>query len=227
TPARWFASSPCACPTSTTCSAARGRSASTPATAWGATTRSTPTACSWPSPSGGPAPISTVWPGWWRVRGRGSRHEAGRDRHAHDLRALAGGPAGVLATPDRRPRDPDRGAAPRCRCSALAARAARGGRAGDRPPLQQPVEEELRPRHGLLPAWLVHDEVQPEAQRAGRGTPWARPPASAPGRRVRAGCARAHVAVGARTGRDRRAAARLTPAERGLARRARGAAPHP
>ena len=45
---------------------------------------------------------------------------------------------------------------------------ARAQRARGRPPLRQPVAAELRDRHGLLPARLVHDEVQPEAQRVGR-----------------------------------------------------------
>src|SRR5256885_1192012 len=48
--------------------------------------------------------------------------------------------------------------------------------AGDRPPLQQPLEEELRPRHGLLPARVVHDEAQPEGERAGGRAPRARAP---------------------------------------------------
>ena len=50
------------------------------------------------------------------------------------------------------------------------ARGAAGGlRARDRPPLQPDLAAELRPRHGLLPARLVHDEAQPAPQRAGRG----------------------------------------------------------
>ena len=48
-----------------------------------------------------------------------------------------------------------------------AARAARDERARRRPPLRQPVAAQLRRRHRVLPARLVHDEVQPEAQRVG------------------------------------------------------------
>ena len=53
--------------------------------------------------------------------------------------------------------------------SAAARRAAappRGRGARDRPPLQPAVEAQLRPRHRLLPARLVHDEAQPQAARA-------------------------------------------------------------
>ena len=52
TPARWCASSPCGCPTSTGCSSAPAPRASTPATASATPTRSTRTACWWRSPSG-------------------------------------------------------------------------------------------------------------------------------------------------------------------------------
>ena len=64
---------------------------------------------------------------------------------------------------------------------------ARAQRARGRPPLRQPLPAELRDRHGLLPARLVHDEVQPEAQRVGRppaglrGAPPARPGRGRPG----------------------------------------------
>ena len=47
-------------------------------------------------------------------------------------------------------------------------RAARGLRAGDRAPLRRPLQAQLRPRLGLLPARLVHDEAQPAPARARR-----------------------------------------------------------
>ena len=60
-----------------------------------------------------------------------------------------------------------------------AAEAAGDRRAGDRPPLQPALQAQLRPRHGLLPARLVHDEAQPEAARARRGAAGQRAPAPA------------------------------------------------
>src|SRR6202000_943806 len=58
----------------------------------------------------------------------------------------------------------------------------RGPRAGARPPLQPAEPAELRPRFGLLPARLLHDEAQPAADRAGRGAarPRPRPPGAGP-----------------------------------------------
>ena len=55
---------------------------------------------------------------------------------------------------------------------------ARGLRARARAPLRQPLQAQLRPRLGLLPARLVHDEAQPAPARARRGA--ARPRAPAP-----------------------------------------------
>ena len=57
---------------------------------------------------------------------------------------------------------------PNDRAARDAAGAARDERTRRRPPLRQPVAPELRRRYGVLPARLVHDEVQPEAQRMGR-----------------------------------------------------------
>ena len=88
-------------------------------------------------------------------------------------------------------------------------------------------QAQLRPRHGLLSARLVHDEAQPEAARARRGAARARAPAPAPGAGARAGRAAADVGAAGRAGRDRRAAARLAAAVRRLPRRARGRAAHP
>ena len=85
-----------------------------------------------------------------------------------------------------------------------AGRAARAQRARGRPPLRQPEPAQLRRRHGLLSARLVHDEVEPEAQRVGGPAARLRRPPPARPRRDRAGHPRA--AVGARGGarRDQR-----------------------
>ena len=99
--------------------------------------------------------------------------------------------------------------------------AAGGRRAGDQPPLQPALEAQLRPRHRLLPARLVHDEAQPEAARAGRRAagPRAAAPAAAPA--PRPGRAAADVGAPARARRGRRPPARLAAAvSAGLARRA-------
>ena len=64
-----------------------------------------------------------------------------------------------------------------------AAAAAGGGRDRPGPPLHQPVDAEHVDRHELLPARVVHDEVQPQAERAARRAAGLRRPASAPGRR--------------------------------------------
>ena len=65
-------------------------------------------------------------------------------------------------------------------------------RARGRPPLRQPVAAQLRGRHGLLPARLVHDEVQPQAQRVGGAPAGLREPAPAwpptPSPRGRSSC---------------------------------------
>src|SRR3712207_6858106 len=47
---------------------------------------------------------------------------------------------------------------------------------------QRALQEELRSRHGLLPARLLHDEAQPQAPRARGGAGGVQPPASASGR---------------------------------------------
>ena len=101
-------------------------------------------------------------------------------------------------------------------------RAAGDRRAGDRPPLQPALEAQLRPRHRLLPARLVHDEAQPEAARAGRRAAGPRPPAPAPAPAPRPGRAAADVGAAVRAGGDRRPPARLAAAERRLPRRAGG-----
>ena len=90
---------------------------------------------------------------------------------------------------------------------ARAAGAARDERARRRPPLRQPVAAQLRGRHRVLPARLVHDEVQPEAQRVGRPPAGLRQPPPAGTRRDRAGHPPAAVGARARPGRDLRACA--------------------
>ena len=72
----------------------------------------------------------------------------------------------------------------------VAARPARARRARGRPPLRQPVAAQLRGRHGLLPARLVHHEVQPQGQRVGRAAARLRPPPPDGPRRRRPGHAR-------------------------------------
>ena len=123
----------------------------------------------------------------------------------------------------RRPRG--RRPAPRAPAPQRAAAAARGLRAGARAPLRQPLQAQLRPRLGLLPARLVHDEAQPARCTSGSrrcpGTPGCtrcRPPEHAQG------ALELHVQPGARAGRGLRPAARLAAAERRLARRAGGRA---
>ena len=101
------------------------------------------------------------------------------------------GPAGVDAAAARRSRR--RGAAElRARGAAAAARD-RGARA--RPALHGALDAHVRHRHRLLSARLLHDEAQPEGQRARRRAAGLPRPAPAPGRGGRAGRARAHVAA--------------------------------
>src|SRR6476659_1333936 len=99
-----------------------------------------------------------------------------------------------------------------------AAAPARDRRAGDRPPLQPALAAELRPRHRLLPARLLHDEAQPPPQRTGRGAARARPPASRPGPAPGPGRARADVPAAGVSGGDLRAASRQPAALGRLAR---------
>ncbi len=153
------------------------RPASTPATAWGATTPSTRTACWSRSPSAARARRSTRWPGSCPATAwRRSREHVPTSRHEDDLREVPRGPPRVHPAARRRPRDRRRRrAAARVRAPLRPGPAAGDLRARDRPPLQRAVEEELRPRHRLLPARVVHDEAQPEAARAGRGAARATP----------------------------------------------------
>ena len=165
-----------------------------------------------------------------RSRHRGPRARTGRpvagatplqrDR-ADDLREGRPGPPRVRRARARRPR----ATADELLPAALPARA-------EPPRLPEVTEPELvrhyvnlsqaqlRPRLGLLPARLVHDEAQPAPARARRGAARPRAPAPAAAPRARAGRARADVEPRARARRDRRPAARLAAAQRRLARRA-------
>ena len=105
-----------------------------------------------------------------------------------DLRAVLPGPPRLLAARVRRARDRSR--ARSCRAAHLRAdarRAARGVGGRRRPPLLAAEPDELRRGHALLPARLLHDEVQPEDQRGHGAAARLRPaaPAHARGRRAR------------------------------------------
>ena len=100
-------------------------------------------------------------------------------------------------------------AAPPARADPRPARGERGGRGA---PLHADLAVELRDRPGLLPARLVHDEVQPAGQR-GRGAA-ARlcQSASVPaGRRWPRGRCELHLGAGAVPGGDQRAGPRHAP----------------
>ena len=130
----------------------RARTASTPATRSAATTRGWTTRCSSRSPRSARRPTSTASPRCSaRVKLIYEKSQAGPPRAArsprHDL-PRAGGP---------RRAPPRRAAAP-----------ARARRARARPPLHRALDAQLRDRHRLLPARLLHDEAQPARQRAGR-----------------------------------------------------------
>ncbi len=82
-----------------------------------------------------------------------------------------------------RSRAPARRADPEPPAAHRAAAAAGDLGARDRAPLQPHLAPQLRPRHGLLPARVVHDEAQPAAERARRGAAGPRAAASAARRR--------------------------------------------
>ena len=93
--------------------------------------------------------------------------DAGRDRPARggaeaqreaDLREVAAGPprVGDRRSPTACPRRGARRSSPR-----RAAAPARARRARADAPLHRALDAQLRDRHGLLPARLLHDEVQP------------------------------------------------------------------
>ncbi len=146
---------------------------------------------------------------------------------ADDLREVEAGPARRRPARRRSAGAAARGADPGRSPARRAAAPARDRRAGDRPPLQQALAPQLRPRQRLLPARLLHDEAQPAAQRAGGGAARPRPPAPGPGPQARPGRAGADVAAAGVAGRDLRPAPRQPAALRRLARRARRPAAHP
>ena len=168
---------------------------------------------------------------------RGCRHEslhrnhhrdapAGRSR-GHDLREVGPRPPRRPASAHRGRRDTDRRAHPVTPAAWGPGRAAGGLRTGDHPPLQPHLEAELRPRHRLLSARLLHHEVQPAPQRAGRGAARPRPAPSGDRPGERPGRAEADVAAPAVARRDLRPAAREPPALGRIAGRAGRPAPDP
>ena len=146
------------------------------------TSRPSPTAC-WCAPRRSPRATRSrgsrrPWPPSWPspVAGRCARERRGRAAPADHLRAQRARPRRRQdpASAGRRPR-PDPGRRPAGHPGGPArARRARGG-----PPLRQPVAAQLLRGHGLLPAGLVHHEVQPQAQRVGRPPARLREPAPA------------------------------------------------
>ena len=147
----------------------RSRRASWPASRWAAGIPNWPTASWWRSPRNGPRARSTAGRLPWLSATQQDVRPVMRNRQATQLLF-------ELSQPGRRGV-----AAARLRCAAIAARAnccpptalaadaasaARSGRARRGAPLHQPVDAEHVGRHAFLPARLVHDEVQPEAERA-------------------------------------------------------------
>src|SRR3982751_1011660 len=84
----------------------------------------------------------------------------------------------LLPPPDVPERAADPARAPR----RLGAALARAERARRRPALHEPVDVEHVDRREFLPARLVYDEVQPEAERAARGAAGPGGAAPVPGR---------------------------------------------
>ena len=144
-----------------------------------------------PRSSGSPAALAAELAGAGR---RGCAHERRRRAApAHDLRAQ---PARARRWQDPAPAQGRAGPDPGRRAARGAAGAARARGARGRPPLREPVPAQLLGRHGLLPAGLVHHEVQPQAQRVGRAPAGLRQPPPAGARRGRPG--HAPAALGAR-----------------------------
>ena len=139
------------------------------------------TSCSSRSPRSGRRRRSTASP----TCSRRSDDEA-------DLREVAARPPRVLdpAARGASRAGGSRGAAPR-----RAAAPARGSRVRADPALHRALDAQLRRRHGLLSARLLHDEVQPARQRAARDAAGLREPPPASGGGRRAGSARARVAA--------------------------------
>ena len=156
----WCASSPCACRTSTRSFERARAEGINPGYRLGARlprVRGRPAGGHHRAAhAGADRPPGRAWPpaaaSRWPRHDRRRARPAGRRGHAHDLRALARGPARLRGARARRARGADRGAAARLCPPRATRRAARGLRARDRAPLQRALEEELRPRHRLLPA---------------------------------------------------------------------------
>ena len=169
---------------------------------WSRTTRRSPRASSSAPPrsprrprsSGSPPPS----PRSSRRRRRPSDERHRQPAPAHPLRALAPR-AGRRHAPPGAPRPTRSTRLPAAARRAVAARAARAQRGDARPPLRQPLAPQLVGRHGLLPARLVHHEVQPEGERVGGPPAGLRraPPARA--RRDRPGDARAALDASSRS----------------------------
>ena len=183
TSSRSCASSPCAldAPVATRRDRALlGARASTPATRSAATTPSSRTACWSRSPSSAAAAdidrlasaleaaVAAEPPGGGGVSVQTQTPQQ-RERATTIFEKSVAGPARVRARPalDVPERPLDELLPERFRRTE-APKLPGGLRAGDQPPLQPAVQAQLRPRHGLLPARLVHDEAQPEAPRARR-----------------------------------------------------------
>ena len=161
------------------------------------------------SPTNWPAPAPPIR---WRSDERHRPAPA-----TDDLRARPPGPRRRQdpASAGRRP-GPAAGRGP----ARHAAGPARDERAGCRPALREPLPAQLRGRHRVLPAGLVHDEVQPEAQRVGRPPARLREPAPARPRRGRPGHPAAALGAGGGAGRDLGDARRDAPAGGGRPGRA-------
>ena len=106
---------------------------------------------------------------------------------------------------------------------AEAAAASRDRRAGSPAPLHRALDAQLRRRHGLLPARLVHDEAQPARERAVRVAPRVPRPAPARGRGPRAGSATALRRAPGGAGGSHRSPGGVPSAGGRLAGRAHGA----
>ena len=179
------------------------------ATRSAATTQGSTTRCSSPSRSGARRRTSTGSSRRWCRDEADLREVAARPPRRHAAEATTFPPRGSRRAPAR-----------------AAAAAARARRAGDRPALHRAVDAQLRHRHGLLSARLLHDEVQPARQRAAGDASRLSRPASLPGRGGDPGRARAHVAPAGGAARDLRPARVLLATRGGLTGRADGADAH-
>ena len=165
---------------------------------WPETPRERETGRGWPTPA-------TASP----TRSRCSSSAAGRDARA-----------------TRCPRSTCPRSTPRRCCPKAPARRPAGPpralRAGRRPPLHAALHLERRGRPGPLPARLVHHEVQPQDERAGRAAARASPRPTRYSPRPAAGLPPALPRARASAGRDQRHGPRDAPARRGGPRRAGG-----